>query len=207
MNAIREVAAQTLPAGYGYEFGAMSREEASAGNTSVWVFGICIVFIYLILCALYESLLIPLAVILAIPFGLFGSFLFAKLFGIENNIYMQTGIIMLIGLLAKTAILQTEYASECRSRGMSITASAVAAAVARLRPILMTSLTMIFGLLPMIFSTGVGCNGSRSLAVGTIGGMLVGTVSLLLFVPLLFIVFRHVEEKMIPGNKVQKHIR
>ncbi len=202
LNAIREVAAQTLPAGYGYEFGAMSREEASAGNTSVWVFGICIVFIYLILCALYESLLIPLVVILAIPFGLFGSFLFAKLFGIENNIYMQTGIIMLIGLLAKTAILQTEYASECRSRGMSITASAVAAAVARLRPILMTSLTMIFGLLPMIFSTGVGCNGSRSLAVGTIGGMLVGTVSLLLFVPLLFIVFRHVEEKMIPGNKV-----
>lgn len=207
LNAIREVAAKTLPAGYGYEFGAMSREEASAGNTSVWVFGICIVFIYLILCALYESLLIPLAVILAIPFGLFGSFLFAKLFGIENNIYMQTGIIMLIGLLAKTAILQTEYASECRSRGMSITASAVAAAVARLRPILMTSLTMIFGLLPMIFSTGVGCNGSRSLAVGTIGGMLVGTVSLLLFVPLLFIVFRHVEEKMIPGNKVQKHIQ
>ncbi len=207
LNAIREVAAQTLPAGYGYEFGAMSREEASAGNTSVWVFGICIVFIYLILCALYESLLIPLVVILAIPFGLFGSFLFAKLFGIENNIYMQTGIIMLIGLLAKTAILQTEYASECRSRGMSITASAVAAAVARLRPILMTSLTMIFGLLPMIFSTGVGCNGSRSLAVGTIGGMLVGTVSLLLFVPLLFIVFRHVEEKMIPGNKVQKHIQ
>ena len=207
LNAIREVATQTLPAGYGYEFGAMSREEASAGNTSVWVFGICIVFIYLILCALYESLFIPLAVILAIPFGLFGSFLFAKLFGIENNIYMQIGIIMLIGLLAKTAILQTEYASECRSRGMSITASAVAAAVARLRPILMTSLTMMFGLLPMIFSTGVGCNGSRSLAVGTIGGMLVGTVSLLLFVPLLFIVFRHVEEKMIPGNKVQKHIQ
>jgi RND transporter, HAE1 family len=207
LTAIREVGRQTLPAGYGYEFGAISREEASAGNTSVWVFGICIVFIYLILCALYESLFIPLAVILSIPFGLFGSFLFAKLFGIENNIYMQTGIIMLIGLLAKTAILQTEYASECRSRGMSITASAVAAAVVRLRPILMTSLTMIFGLFPMIFSTGVGCNGSRSLAVGTIGGMLVGTVSLLLFVPLLFIVFRHVEEKMIPGNKVQKHIR
>ncbi|MDE5610699.1 MAG: efflux RND transporter permease subunit [Odoribacter sp.] len=196
LNAIREVAAQTLPAGYGYEFGAMSREEASAGNTSTWVFGICIVFIYLILCALYESLFIPLAVILSIPFGLFGCFLFAKLSGIENNIYMQTGIIMLIGLLAKTAILQTEYASECRSRGISITASAVAAAVARLRPILMTSLTMIFGLLPMIFSTGVGCNGSRSLAMGTIGGMLVGTVSLLLFVPLLFIVFQHIQEKI-----------
>lgn len=180
LAAIREVAAQTLPAGYGYEFGAMSREEASAGHTSVWVFAVCIVFIYLILCALYESLLVPLAVILVIPFGLFGSFLFARIFGIENNIYMQTGVIMLIGLLAKTAILQTDYAAECRRRGMSPTASAMAAAVARLRPILMTSLTMIFGLLPMIFSTGVGCNGSRSLATGTIGGMLVGTVAILL---------------------------
>lgn len=196
LTAIREVAAQTLPAGYGYEFGAMSREEASASNTSTWVFGICIAFIYLILCALYESLFIPLAVILSIPFGLFGSFLFAKVFGIENNIYMQTGIIMLIGLLAKTTILQTEYASECRNRGMSILASAMASATSRLRPILMTSLTMIFGLLPMIFSTGVGSNGSRSLAVGTVGGMLVGTISLLLFVPFLFIVFRYIEERI-----------
>ena len=195
LAAIREVAAQTLPSGYGYEFGAMSREEAAAGNTSVWVFAVCIVFIYLILCALYESLLVPLAVIIPIPFGLFGSFLFARLFGIENNIYMQTGVIMLIGLLAKTAILLTEYASECRRRGMTVTASAVSAAVIRLRPILMTSLTMIFGLLPMIFATGVGSNGSRSLAVGTVGGMLVGTLSLLLFVPLLFVVFRSLEEK------------
>lgn len=195
LAAIREVAVQTLPAGYGYEFGAMSREEASAGNTSVWVFAVCIVFIYLILCALYESLLVPLAVIIPIPFGLFGSFLFARLFGIENNIYMQTGVIMLIGLLAKTAILLTEYASECRRRGMTVTASAVSAAVIRLRPILMTSLTMIFGLLPMVFATGVGSNGSRSLAVGTVGGMLVGTLSLLLFVPLLFVVFRSLEEK------------
>ncbi len=185
-----------MPAGYGYEFGAMSREEASASNTSTWVFGICIAFIYLILCALYESLFIPLAVILSIPFGLFGSFLFAKVFGIENNIYMQTGIIMLIGLLAKTAILQTEYASECRNRGMSIWASAMASATSRLRPILMTSLTMIFGLMPMIFSTGVGSNGSRSLAVGTVGGMLVGTISLLLFGPFLFIVFRYIEERI-----------
>ncbi|MCM1532310.1 MAG: efflux RND transporter permease subunit [Bacteroides sp.] len=187
--AIREAAAQTLPAGYGYEFGAMTREEASTGNTSVWIFVICIVFIYLILCALYESLLIPLAVIPVIPCGLFGCFLFAQLFGIENNIYMQTGIIMLIGLLAKTAILLTEYASECRQRGMSLSAAALAAAGARLRPILMTSLTMIFGLLPMMFATGVGCNGSRSLAVGTIGGMLLGTISLLLLVPFLFVVF------------------
>lgn len=205
LAAIQEVAAQTLPAGYGYEFGAMSREEASTGNTSIWVFGICIIFIYLILCALYESLFIPLAVILSIPFGLFGSFLFAKLFGIENNIYMQTGVIMLIGLLAKTAILQTEYASECRARGMSIASSAVKSAIARLRPILMTSLTMIFGLLPMIFSRGVGCNGSRSLGVGTVGGMLVGTVSLLLFVPLLFIVFRRMEEKIKNNDYIRGH--
>lgn len=200
LAAIREVAAQTLPPGYGYEFGAMSREEASAGHTSVWVFAVCIVFIYLILCALYESVFIPLAVILSVPFGLFGCFLFAQLFGIENNIYMQTGVIMFIGLLSKTAILQTEYASECCSRGMGIVASAVAAAVARLRPILMTSLTMIFGLLPMIFSTGVGCNGSRSLGVGTVGGMLVGTVALLLFVPLLFIVFQSVQARFQSGD-------
>lgn len=204
LAAIREVARQTLPAGYGYEFGAMSCEEDSAKDTSAWVFGICIVFIYLILCALYESLLIPLAVILSIPFGLFGSFLFARLFGIENNIYMQTGIIMLIGLLAKTAILQTEYASECRRQGMGIVASAVAAATARLRPILMTSLTMIFGLLPMIFSTGVGCNGSRSLGVGTVGGMLVGILSLLLFVPPLFVIFQSIQERATSGNKIQE---
>lgn len=204
LEAIREVAAQTLPAGYGYEFGAMSREEAEAGNTSVWVFGICMAFVYLILCALYESLFVPLAVILSIPFGLFGSFLFAKLFGIENNIYMQTGIIMLIGLLAKTAILQTEYALECRCRGMGIVVSSASAAIARLRPILMTSLTLIFGLLSMIFSTGVGSNGSRSLAVGTIGGMLVGTVSLLLFVPLLFIMFRHIEERVVSGYRSEE---
>lgn len=192
--AIREVAAETLPAGYGYEFGAMSREEASAGNTSVWVFGICIVFIYLILCALYESLLIPFAIILAVPFGLAGSFLFARMFGIENNIYMQTGIIMLIGLLAKTAILLTEYASERRRAGAGIVSAALSAAKARLRPILMTSLTMIFGLLPMIFSLGVGSNGSRSLAIGTIGGMIVGTFALLLVVPVLFSVCQTIQE-------------
>lgn len=192
--AIREVAAETLPSGYGYEFGAMTREEASAGHTAVFVFGICVVFIYLILCALYESLLVPLAVILSVPFGLTGSFLFARTFGIENNIYMQTGVIMLIGLLSKTAILLTEYASECRRAGASIVAAALSAAATRLRPILMTSLTMIFGLLPMIFASGVGSNGSRSLAVGTIGGMLVGTAALLIIVPMLFIFFQRLQE-------------
>lgn len=198
IEAIRVVADQTLPTGYGYEFGAMTREEATTESTSVFIFGICIVFIYLILCALYESVFIPLAVILSVPFGLAGSFLFAKLFGLENNIYMQTGVIMLIGLLSKTAILLTEYASERRLQGMSIAEAAMSAAKVRLRPILMTSLTMIFGLIPMAFASGVGSNGSRSLAMGTIGGMLIGTLALLFIVPILFIFFQHFEEKFHP---------
>lgn len=143
IKAIQEVAAQTLPTGYGFEFGGMSREESNTGNTTTLVFVICVVFIYLILCALYESLFVPLAVILSVPFGLAGSFLFARMFGLENNIYLQTGLIMLIGLLSKTAILLTEYASERRRHGMSIMQAAVSAAQIRLRPILMTSLTMI----------------------------------------------------------------
>lgn len=201
IQAIREVATETLPEGYGYEFGGMSREEASSGNTATLVFFICIVFIYLILCALYESLFIPLAVILSVPFGLAGSFLFARIFGLENNIYMQTAVIMLIGLLSKTAILLTQYATERRRQGMTITQAALSAAQVRLRPILMTSLTMLFGMLPMAFATGAGANGSISLSVGTIGGILIGTLSLLFIVPPLFIVFQQVQEKLMPGRK------
>ena len=196
--AVREVAAETLPAGYGFEFGGMSREEASTGNTAVLVFAICVVFIYLILCALYESLFIPIAVILSVPFGLAGSFLFARMFGLENNIYLQTGLIMLIGLLAKTAILLTEYASERRHHGMSIVQAAVSAAKVRLRPILMTSLTMIFGMLPLMFASGVGANGNISIGVGTVGGMLIGTVALLFIVPVLFVVFQSLQERLMP---------
>jgi len=196
IQAIREVTAEQLPEGYGYEFGGMTREEASAQNTTAIVFVICIVFIYLILCALYESLFVPLAVILSVPFGLAGSFIFAQLWGLENNIYMQTGLIMLIGLLAKTAILLTEYASERRRQGMSITAAALDAAAVRLRPILMTSMTMVFGLLPLALATGVGANGNRSLGVGTIGGMLIGTIALLFIVPVLFIIFQSLEERV-----------
>ena len=196
IKAIKEVAAQQLPEGYGYEFGGMTREEDSAQNTTTVIFVICIVFIYLILCALYESLFVPLAVILSVPFGLAGSFIFAQLWGLENNIYMQTGLIMLIGLLAKTAILLTEYASERRRQGMSITEAALDAAGVRLRPILMTSMTMVFGLLPLALATGVGANGNRSLGVGTIGGMLIGTFALLFIVPVLFVVFQHLEEKV-----------
>lgn len=201
MRAIEEVASQTLPSGYGYELGGMSREEASSGNSAAIIYVVCIILIYLLLCALYESLLIPLAVILSVPFGLAGSFLFAKMFGLENNIYMQTGLIMLIGLLSKTAILLTEYASERRKSGMSLSQAAMSAATVRLRPILMTALTMIFGLLPLMFASGVGANGNISLGVGTVGGMLIGTLALLFIVPVLFIVFQHLQEKLSPKRR------
>ena len=204
IQAVREVAEETLPEGYGFEFGGMSREEASSGSTTTLVFVICVVFIYLILCALYESLFIPIAVILSVPFGLAGSFLFAKMFGLENNIYLQTGLIMLIGLLAKTAILLTEYASERRRHGMTITQAAISEAQVRLRPILMTSLTMIFGMLPMMFSSGVGANGNISIGVGTVGGMLIGTIALLFIVPVLFIVFQTLQERLMPERKLPK---
>ena len=198
IKAVREVAAQVLPAGYGFEFGGMSREEADSGNSVAIIFAICVIFIFLILCALYESIFIPIVIILSVPFGLAGSFLFARWFGLENNIYLQIGLLMLIGLLAKTAILLTEYASQMRKEGMSITMAAMSAAKVRLRPILMTSLTMIFGMLPLMFATGVGANGNISIGVGTVGGMLVGTIALLIIVPALFIVFQYIEEKVMP---------
>ncbi|MFG6426418.1 MAG: efflux RND transporter permease subunit [Muribaculaceae bacterium] len=198
IEAVKEVCAENLPSGYSYEFGGMSREEASSSSSTVFIFVVCVVFIYLILCALYESLFIPWAVILSVPFGLAGSFIFARIFGLENNIYLQIGLLMLIGLLAKTAILMTEYASERRRNGMSIIDAVTCAAHARLRPILMTSLSMIFGMLPLTFSSGVGANGNISIGVGTAGGMLVGTIALLFIVPVLFIVFQTIEEKVMP---------
>ena len=201
IQAVRDVAAKVLPAGYGYEFGGMSREEAASGNSVAVIFVICVVFIFLILCALYESLFIPVVIILSVPFGLAGSFLFARLFGLENNIYLQIGLLMLIGLLAKTAILLTEYASQKRAEGMSITMAAMSAAKVRLRPILMTSLTMIFGMLPLMFASGVGANGNISIGVGTVGGMLIGTLALIVVVPALFIVFQYIEEKVMPKRK------
>lgn len=198
LETIQQVAQNTLPAGYGYELSGMSRDESNSGTSVVVIFIICFILVYFLLCALYESLFIPMAVMLSVPFGLVGSFIFARIFGIENNIYMQTGLIMLIGLLAKTAILLTEYASERRRQGMTIAKAALEAAQIRLRPILMTALSMIFGLLPLTYASGVSANGSRSLAVGTIGGMLVGTISLLFIVPVLFMVFQKVEEKVMP---------
>ena len=200
IRVIKEVAAETLPAGYDFDFGGITREESQSTNNTVVIFIVCILLIYLILCALYESFFIPLAVILSVPFGLMGSFLFAKFMGLENNIYLQTGLIMLIGLLSKTAILLTEYASERRAAGMSISQAAFTAAKVRLRPILMTALTMVFGMIPLMFSTGVGANGNSSLGTSVIGGMLIGTLALLFIVPSLFIAFQHLQERFVPIN-------
>lgn len=198
IRAVSEVAAETLPIGYGYDFAGIAREEATSGNNTIYIFIVCIVLIYLILCALYESFVIPFAVILSVPFGLFGSFLFAKMMGLENNIYLQTGLIMLIGLLAKTAILITEYAAERRRKGLSIPQAAFYATKERFRPIMMTVLTMVFGMIPLMFSSGVGANGNNTLGAGVVGGMLVGTVALLFIVPALFIVFQTVQERIVP---------
>ena len=196
-KVIEEVVEQTLPSGYGYEYGGMSREEsASGGAQTIFIYAVCILLIFLILSCLYESFLVPFAVILSVPFGLMGSFLFAKVFGLENNIYLQTGVIMLIGLLAKTAILITEYAIERRRKGMGIIESAYSAAQVRLRPILMTVLTMIFGMLPLMFATGAGANGNSSLGTGVVGGMAVGTLALLFVVPVFYIVFEYLQEKI-----------
>ena len=208
INAVKEVAAQTLPTGYGYEFSGMTREEEEMTNShdTVIIYGICILFIYLILCALYESLFIPMAVILSVPFGLMGSFLFARIWGIENNIYLQTGLIMLIGLLSKTAILLTEYATERRKEGMSLSQAAISAAGVRLRPILMTALTMIFGLLPLMFASGVGANGNNSLGVGAVGGMIIGTIALLFVTPAFFITFQYLEERIMGKRKADRKL-
>lgn len=208
INAVSEVAARTLPTGYGYEYSGMTREEAqmAGSHDTVIIYCICVLFIYLILCALYESLFVPMAVIMSVPFGLAGSFLFARMWGLENNIYLQTGLIMLIGLLSKTAILVTEYATERRKSGMTFTQAAMSAAAVRLRPILMTALTMVFGMLPLMFASGVGANGNRSLGVGVVGGMVIGTVALLFVTPAFFIVFQYVEERVMSKRKNERSL-
>lgn len=199
IQAIREVADQVLPQGYGYEFSGLSREEAGSSNSSTAIiFGLCLLFVYLILSAQYESYILPLAVILSIPFGLMGTFIFAKIFGIDNNIYLKIALIMLIGLLAKNAILIVEFALDRRKTGMSIIGAAVAGASARLRPILMTSAAMIIGLLPLMFASGVGANGNRALGTGSVGGMLIGMVFQVIIVPCLFVIFQSLQEKFSP---------
>ena len=196
IKAIGETAQEVLPATCSYEYGGLSREESKTTNNATMIFLLCMVLIYLILCALYESVFIPFAVLLSVPCGLMGSFLFAWLFGLENNIYMQTGLIMIIGLLAKTAILLTEYAGKRRAEGMTLAQAAYSAAKVRLRSILMTVLSMVFGLVPLMMAHGVGANGSRSLATGVIGGMIIGTLALLFLVPSLFIAFQYIQERV-----------
>ena len=201
LKAVAETAAEVLPIGYGYDLAGIAREEAASGNNTLYIFIVCITLIYLILCGLYESFLLPLAVILSVPFGVFGSLLFARTMGLENNIYLQTGLIMLIGLLSKTAILITEYAVEHRRNGMSMARAAYAATRERFRPIMMTVLTMIFGMLPLMFSNGVGANGNNTLGSGVVGGMVVGTLAMLFVVPAMFILFQSAQERIQKTNR------
>ncbi|MBD5255945.1 MAG: efflux RND transporter permease subunit [Barnesiella sp.] len=199
LAAIERIAAEVLPQGYGYEYSGMTREEATqTGNNTAMIFGLCLLFVYLLLSAQYESYILPMAVILSIPFGLMGTFIFADLRDISNNIYLQIALIMLIGLLAKNAILIVEFALDRRRNGMSVVKAAVDGAVARLRPILMTSLALIIGLLPMMFAHGVGANGNKALGTGSVGGMLIGMLFQIFIVPALFVAFQLLQEKFTP---------
>lgn len=197
-KVIAEVAAESLPAGYGYEYAGISREEAktAGSNSTIFIYAICVLLIYLILASLYESWFVPLAVLMSVPFGLMGAFFFTKITGFENNVYLQTGVIMLIGLLAKTAILITEFATERRAQGMSIIDAARQACDDRFRPIMMTVLTMVAGMIPLIIEGGAGAMGNRSLAIGVTGGMIVGTIALLFVTPAFFIIFQKLHEKV-----------
>lgn len=203
--AVNEVAEKTLPVGYGFEFGGLTREESkSSSNSSGLVYGLVLLFVYLLLSAQYESYILPLAVILSIPFGLMGSFLFAQMMGITNNVYLQIALIMLIGLLAKNAILIVEFALDRRKTGMSIVNAAIQGATARLRPILMTSLAMIIGLIPLMIASGAGANGYNALGTGSIGGMLIGMILQVLVVPALFVIFQKIHEKISPYKWTDK---
>ena len=196
IRVIEEVAAQTLPLGYGYEFSGMTREELNSGGQTVYIFLLCVVFVYFLLSAQYESYLLPLAVLLSVPIGLAGTLIFATLFDVTNNIYLQITLIMLIGLLAKNAILIVEYAVERRRRGMTLFEAAVSGAAARFRPILMTSFAFILGLLPLMFANGAGAVGNSSIGTGAVGGMLIGTVLGVFVIPVLFVIFQGLQEKV-----------
>jgi hydrophobic/amphiphilic exporter-1 (mainly G- bacteria), HAE1 family len=196
LETIKEVAAESLPQGYGYEFSGMSREEENSSSQMVLVLTLSLIFVYLLLCALYDSYLLPFSVILSLPVGLCGTFVFDKIFGIDNNIYTQISMIMLIGLLSKNAILIVHYAKARREKGMSILDAAVDAAKARFRPILMTSLAFIFGIMPLMFATGAGASGDRSIGVSAVGGMVFGTMFGILIIPGLYVIFQGIGEKI-----------
>ncbi|HKJ42503.1 MAG TPA: efflux RND transporter permease subunit [Sunxiuqinia sp.] len=196
IKAVQQVAAQTLPPGYGYEFSGLTREEMASGHQSLLIFFLSVIFVYFLLAAQYESFILPLSILLSMPIGIAGSFIFANIMGVENNIYLEISLIMLIGLLAKNAILIVEFALQRRHAGMSIVQSAVEGATARLRPILMTSFAFIFGLMPLIVGGGVGANGNRSIGVGAVGGMFVGTLIGILVVPAMYVIFQTLQEKV-----------
>lgn len=196
IKAIQEVAAETLPVGYGYDFSGLTREELLSGGQTVFIFILCLVFVYFLLSGQYESYILPFAVILSLPFGLAGAYFFSIIFGLNSNIYLQISLIMLIGLLAKNGILIVEFALERRRNGMSIVKSAIEGAVARFRPILMTSFAFIFGLIPLMFSSGAGAVGNRSIGTGAVGGMLIGTLLGVFIIPVLFVIFQSLQEKI-----------
>ena len=196
INAVQETAEKVLPAGYGYELSGITREEMSAGGQTVFIFMLVLVFVYFLLCAQYESYILPFAVLLSLPIGLAGAFAFAALFGITNNIYVQITLIMLVGLLAKNAILIVEFALDKRRQGMPIVQSALEGAQARLRPILMTSFAFILGLVPLMLSSGAGATGNRSIGTGAVGGMLIGTIGGVFVIPVMYIIFQKLHEKI-----------
>ncbi|WP_293785526.1 efflux RND transporter permease subunit [uncultured Pedobacter sp.] len=196
LKAVQEEAAKNLPAGYGYEFSGLSREEMAGGSQTVFIFLLCVIFVYFLLAAQYESYILPLAVLFSLPVGLAGVFVFDKIFGVDNNIYTQITLIMLVGLLAKNAILIVEYAVDRRRKGMSIANAAIDGATARLRPILMTSFAFILGLLPLMLSSGVGAAGNTSIGTGAVGGMLIGTIFGVFVIPALFIIFQSLQERI-----------
>jgi HAE1 family hydrophobic/amphiphilic exporter-1 len=203
IKAVEETAAQVLPKGWGYEFTGITREEKLAGSQIVFIFILSLVFIYFLLAAQYESYILPFAIVLSIPAGVFGVFAFLQIFGIDNNIYVQVSLIMLVGLLAKNAILITEYAVQRRHAGMDLWSAATEAAKLRLRPILMTSFAFIVGLMPLMRAKGAAALGNRSIGTGAVGGMLTGVILGVFIVPVLFIIFQYLQEKFF-GKKYVK---
>lgn len=206
IKAIEEVASQSLPIGYGYEFSGMTREEISAGGQTLYIFSLCLIFVFFLLAAQYESYMLPFAVLFSLPIGLAGSYLFAYFLDVSNNIYLQITLIMLIGLLAKNAILIVEFSADARRNGASIAQAAVQGAIARLRPILMTSFAFVLGLLPLMLAKGAGAIGNKAIGTGAIGGMLIGTILGIFVIPILFIVFQNLQEKISgipPHNNIE----